>query len=201
MKTAELLAQRLERVYRWYGGMVNRDTGMLEYLYNPKTDTFLRKKSPIRDIASVWDVEMLGDFLNRHELRSLVEKSLQHYDDYLMEREGHLILDPGRLEEPSSIAHSAFMILVLLHAPPPNETRRSQQIVLPLPRGYSGSKGQTARTRCTSTTCRTRERNYTLARVCSPFWKPTGSYRISGICKVWNAPFPTTMPTTSGAVE
>ena len=125
MKTAELLAQRLELVYRWYEGMVNRDTGMLEYLYIPEDRHFLRKKSPIRDIASVWDVEMLSDFLNRHELGPLVEKSLQHYGDYLVEREGHMILDPGRLEEPSSIAHSAFMILALLHAPPP---RRTQQI-------------------------------------------------------------------------
>ena len=36
MKTAELLTQRLELVYGWYEGMANRDTGMLEYLYNPR---------------------------------------------------------------------------------------------------------------------------------------------------------------------
>ncbi|MGH8684832.1 MAG: hypothetical protein ACREUM_05710, partial [Nitrosospira sp.] len=124
MKTAELLTQRLELVYRWYGDMVNRDTGMFEYLYIPQADTFVHEKSPIRDIASVWDVEMLSDFLNRHELRPLVEKSLRHYGDYLVEREGHLILDPERLEEPSSISHSAFMILALLHPPPPRRTRQ-----------------------------------------------------------------------------
>lgn len=124
MKTAELLTQRLELVYRWYGGMVNPDTRMFEYLYIPQADTFIHEKSPIRDIASVWDVEMLSDFLNRHELRPLVEESLQHYRDYLVERDGYLILDPGRLEEPSSIAHSAFMILALLHAPPPRRTRQ-----------------------------------------------------------------------------
>lgn len=79
MKTGELLTQRLELVYRWYEGMVNPDTGMFEYLYIPQTDDFVREKSPIRDIASVWDVEMLSAFLNRHELRPLVEKSLRHY--------------------------------------------------------------------------------------------------------------------------
>lgn len=42
-----------------------------------------------------------------------------------MEREGYLILDPARLEESSSIAHSAFMTLALLYAPPP---RRAQEI-------------------------------------------------------------------------
>lgn len=125
MKTAELLTQRLELIYRWYNGMVNADTGMFEYLYLPQADTFVQEKSPIRDIASVWNVAMLGDFLNRHELRPLVEKSLQHYGDYLVKRDGYLILDPARLEEPSSIAHSVFMILALLHAPPP---RSAQQI-------------------------------------------------------------------------
>ena len=124
MKTGELLTQRLELVYRWYEGMVNPDTGMFEYLYIPQADDFVREKSPIRDIASVWDVEMLSAFLNRHELRPLVEKSLRHYGDYLVERDGYLILDPRRLEEPSSIAHSAFMILALLHAPPPRRTRQ-----------------------------------------------------------------------------
>ncbi|SES67994.1 hypothetical protein SAMN05216412_101212 [Nitrosospira multiformis] len=125
METAELLKQRLKLVYRWYQGMVNRDTGMLEYLYIPETDTFVREKSPIRDIASVWDVEMLSDFLNKHELRSLIRKSLRHYVNYLVERDSHLILDPDRLEEPSSIAHSAFMILALLHALSP---RRMEEI-------------------------------------------------------------------------
>lgn len=124
MKTGELLTQRLELVYRWYEGMVNPDTGMFEYLYIPQTDDFVREKSPIRDIASVWDVEMLSAFLNRHELRPLVEKSLRHYGNYLVERDGYLILDPRRLEEPSSIAHSAFVILALLHAPPPRRIRQ-----------------------------------------------------------------------------
>ena len=124
MKTGELLTQRLELVYRWYEGMVNPDTGMFEYLYIPQADDFIREKSPIRDIASVWDVEMLSAFLKRHELRPLVEKSLRHYGNYLVEREGYLILDRRRLEEPSSIAHSAFMILALLHAPPPIKTRQ-----------------------------------------------------------------------------
>jgi hypothetical protein len=104
MKTAELLRQRLELVYRWYEGMVNPDSGMFEYLYLPQSDDFVREKSPIRDIGTVWDVEVLGNFLNSHELEPSVTESLRHYGDYLLERGSYLILDPGRLEEPSSIA-------------------------------------------------------------------------------------------------
>jgi hypothetical protein len=95
---------------------------MLEYLYLPKADTFVRERSPIRDIASVWDLELLGSFLSRDELRPVIDESLRHYGDYLVERDEYLILDPLRLEEPSSIAHSAFMLLALLHASPPRRT-------------------------------------------------------------------------------
>lgn len=122
-KTAKLLMQRLDLIYGWYEGMINADTGMLEYLYVPETDTFIHERSPIRDIASVWDAEILSNFLSRRELLSLIEKSLQYYDKYLLRRPGFLILDPARLREPSSIAHSAFMILALLSAATPRRTR------------------------------------------------------------------------------
>jgi hypothetical protein len=92
---------------------------MLEYLYLPQTDSFVRERSPIRDIASVWDLEILSNFLSRHELQGVIEKSLSHYASYLVDRDGYLILDPDRLGEPSSIAHSAFLILALLHGPSP----------------------------------------------------------------------------------
>jgi hypothetical protein len=123
--TRELLAQRLELVYRWYEGMVDPTTGRFEYLYAPETDAFIRKQSPIRDIASIWDAEALGEFLRRDTLRPSIEKSLRHYAGWLVERDGCRILDSDRLDEPSSIAHSAFMILALLHEPGP---RRSETI-------------------------------------------------------------------------
>ena len=118
MNTAELLTRRLELVYRWHQGMINPDTGMLEYLYMPETDTFVREKCPIRDIAAVWAVEKLERFLYRRELLPMITKSLEHYESYVTRRNEFRILDPGRLDEPSSIAHSAFMILALLYALP-----------------------------------------------------------------------------------
>jgi hypothetical protein len=113
------LEDRLELVYRWYEGMADPATGRFEYLYTPETDAFIREKSPIRDIASVWDAEMLGEFVGRDALRPSIEKSLRHYESSLVERDGYKILDSDFLDEPSSIAHSAFMILALLHEPGP----------------------------------------------------------------------------------
>lgn len=115
--TAEALKERLELVFEWFQGMVNPATGRLEYLYLPETDSFIRGYCPIRDLGSVWDVEVLGTFLGRHELRRMIKKSLRHYEDYLARRNGCLMLDSVRLQEPSSIAHSAFLLLAMLNAP------------------------------------------------------------------------------------
>jgi hypothetical protein len=51
--TCELLMQRLKLAHRWYAGMVDPSTGMLEYLYVPGAAARFRERSPIRDIASV----------------------------------------------------------------------------------------------------------------------------------------------------
>jgi len=122
--TAELLTYRLQLIHQWHQRMVNPHTGMLEYLYVPETDTFVCENCPIRDIASIWDLEKLERFLNRHELVPVINRSLQHYKRYVIARDRYMILDPERLGEPSSIAHSAFMILALLHAPPGQRIRR-----------------------------------------------------------------------------
>lgn len=117
MKTADLLTQRLALIVHWYQGMIDPERGMLHYLYLPEQNRFHRENSPIREIASIWNVEMLRAFLQRNDLDSLVANSLQHYERYLVPQDDYLILDPAGLLEPSGIAHSAFMILALLHAP------------------------------------------------------------------------------------
>ena len=54
----------------------------------------------------------------------MINKSLQHYKRYVIAHDRYMILDPERLGEPSSIAHNAFMILALLHAPSGRYIRR-----------------------------------------------------------------------------
>ena len=99
MTTAVILRQRLHLIFNWYQRMVNPKSGMLEYLYIPQTDQFVRENCPIRDIASVWDTELLGEFLERQELRPIIAKSLGHFSDYVVRRGDYLILDSARLGE------------------------------------------------------------------------------------------------------
>lgn len=108
------LTERLELMFGWYQGMISEETGRLLYVHEPGRNVALADGSPIRDIASVWDVELLSRFLARADLLPLVERSLGHFAGFLVARDGALVLDPVRLGEPSGIAHSAFMLLALL---------------------------------------------------------------------------------------
>lgn len=120
-ETPRAIGERLELALEWYEGMISERTGRLLYTYEPERDIVFGDGSPIRDIASVWDVEVLGRFLGRPDLDALVERSLEYYSGYLVPRDGASILDPARLGEPSGIAHSAFMMLCLLDSGRPGE--------------------------------------------------------------------------------
>lgn len=110
----EGLRERLDLVFGWYRGMLSGDTGRLVYVYDPETEETVADGNPIRDIASVWDLEELGLFLRRTELVPAAEASLRYYLAQLSDHGGGKILDPRPLGEPSGIAHSAFLILALL---------------------------------------------------------------------------------------
>jgi hypothetical protein len=106
--------ERLELVYEWYRKMLSPDTGRLVYRYDPETGDVVANGSAIRDIASVWDLEQLGEFLGRHDLALTAERSLRHYLGMLEERDGARFFDSSRLGEPAGIAHAAFLLLAVL---------------------------------------------------------------------------------------
>jgi len=108
------LTERLALVFEWYRGMVSPETGRLAYAYRPEEDATIVDGNPIRDIAAIWDLALLSKFLARSELRPVIERSLDHYTSLLVRHGPAWILDPQRLGEPSSIAHSAFLALARL---------------------------------------------------------------------------------------
>jgi hypothetical protein len=116
------LVDRLELIFEWYKGMVDERTGRLLYRYDPDTDLAIGDGEPIRDIASVWDVEVLSAFLVRYDLRDLIRYSLDHFQQRIVARDGYAIVAPGM--EPSSIAHSAFFALALARSELPDKVAR-----------------------------------------------------------------------------
>ena len=120
-----IVRERLTFIFEWYKGMVSEETGRPVYIYDPETNASATNGSPIRDIAAVWDMEILSDFLNRRELEPVIERSLDYYRHYLVRRDGYEVLDPKFLDEPSGIAHSAFMLLSLIHSRLPDRKEKA----------------------------------------------------------------------------
>jgi hypothetical protein len=109
-------------MFEWYRGMIDERTGRLLYLHDPETDLAIGDGEPIRDIAAVWDVEVLSAFLGRDDLRDLIRRSLDHFEQRVVPRNGYAIVSPGG--ESSSIAHSAFMALALARSELPDKLTR-----------------------------------------------------------------------------
>ena len=122
LKRAGTLVDRLELMFDWYKGMVDQHTGRLLYLYHPQNDLVIGDGEPIRDIAAVWDVEVLSAFLERDDLSELIRRSLAHFDQWVIGRDGYAIVAPKRAA--SSIAHSAFLVLALARSDLPDIVQR-----------------------------------------------------------------------------
>jgi hypothetical protein len=116
------LGDRLRLMFDWYKGMVDESTGRLLYMYDPETDIAISDGEPIRDIAAIWDVEVLSAFLGRGDLRPLTRRSLDHFGRLIVERDEYAIVAPRGNQ--SSIAHSAFLALALARSGLPEKTRR-----------------------------------------------------------------------------
>jgi hypothetical protein len=122
-----MLGDRLRLIFEWYKGMVDESTGRLLYLYIPETDVTIGDGEPIRDIATIWDVEVLSAFLGRDDLLPAIRRSLDYFARRVVQRDSYAIVaPPGEL---SSIAHSAFMALALARSECSDRVQRLSSLV------------------------------------------------------------------------
>ncbi len=122
-----ILSDRLRLMFDWYKGMVDENTGRLLYLFNPHANVTIGDGEPIRDIAAIWDIEVLSAFLRRDDLRPVIRRSIDHFEQFIVERDGYAVVAPqGEL---SSIAHGAFLALALIHSESPDSMRRWEPLI------------------------------------------------------------------------
>lgn len=114
-------------MFDWYKGMVDQHTGRLLYPYDPQNDLATGDGEPIRDIAAVWDVELLSAFPGRDDLVELIRRSLAHFDQRVIGRDSYAIV--ARAAESASIAHSAFLVLALARSDLPDNVQRLTPLV------------------------------------------------------------------------
>ena len=121
-KPAGMVGDRLRLMFDWYKGIIDESTGRLLYLYDPENDVTIGDGELIRDIAAIWDVEVLSTFLGRGDLQPLIRRSLDYFRGLIVERDEYAIVAPRRNQ--SSIAHSAFLALALCRSELPGKIQQ-----------------------------------------------------------------------------
>jgi hypothetical protein len=160
-----MLVNRLRLMFDWYKGMVDESTGRFLHLYDPENDVTVADGEPIRDIATIWDVEVLSAFLGRDDLRPVIRRSLDHFSRLVVERDGYAIVAP-RGEHLRSPTAPSWRSLSLVRSFPTKYggSHRSSRV-------SSASRGRTAPTRSSSMPSRIAVRSCIPPRRCCRSWK------------------------------
>jgi hypothetical protein len=102
--------------------MIHPQTGKLVYEFDPVHNKARLQNCPIREMGSVWDIQVLQDFLGNRDLQNHVDGWMKEFMKNIVESSSEssqgssfYIMNGKRLQEPASIAHSAFMILCLAY--------------------------------------------------------------------------------------
>lgn len=97
--------------------MIDPNTGMLVYEFEPSSGKSKIENCAIRNIGSIWDMEVISNYLHDNSLQKTIDHSLDFYKDFLVQfRTQHgtmMTLDGTKLEERPNISHNAMMILCL----------------------------------------------------------------------------------------
>jgi hypothetical protein len=119
--------------------MVNPDTKRLYYEYIPEKQRFSTMPCPIRDMGNVYDLASLCHFLEKENgFQPVIETSIHHFSRWVERKKIGAILNSDALDEPSSIAHSAMLIMCLVEvytAPPLLKDKSHEHLIKDLADG------------------------------------------------------------------
>jgi hypothetical protein len=99
---------------RWFLHDINRTTNMLEYEYAPSKDRYSSQNSHVRQLASLWAMTELSDFLHDTSLNSSITQTLNYYLSYKNTTGNYTKID---IDGSAKLAYNAFLILALENTP------------------------------------------------------------------------------------
>ena len=97
----------------WALNNINSKTNLLEYTYYPSRDAYASNNQHTRQLATLWALTELREFLKTKELDSLIQSTFNHYLANERTKDGYAYL---AIDENPSIAFNAFMIMSLLNS-------------------------------------------------------------------------------------
>ena len=109
----ELLFKRITLAKTWFINNVNNKTKRLQYMYYPSLDEYSPTNNHVRQLATLWSITKLKDFLQDSSFDDLIKETINYYLDYSVKTDKNYSYI--MIENKAKLAYSAFLILSLLH--------------------------------------------------------------------------------------
>ncbi|MDD5055041.1 MAG: AMMECR1 domain-containing protein [Candidatus Peribacteraceae bacterium] len=111
--SSHMLRERLNLAEQWFLATTGTG-GLLRYRYSPSRDTYSSDNNELRQLATLWAMTDLAQFLRSDALTPLIRRSVRHYlDQTICDGTRCHVLPAGE----GHIAHSAFLLLTLVTLP------------------------------------------------------------------------------------
>jgi len=112
--TQSKIYQSINNGYDWFLHSVNNHTGRLEYEYYPSQNFYSPDNNHVRQLATLWSITELTNFLHDNQSNALITSMLDYYLSFQNETDKYLYITIGN---ESKLANNAFLILTLLNQP------------------------------------------------------------------------------------
>ena len=111
--TRDRINQSIDLGYRWMANNIDKETGMIQYMYLPSTGSYNNSINHLRVMASTWATSEMMKFLGDGALKNGVETTLGTYLDKYGSRNPHGVY--LNIENDGNIAFNAFAIMTLIN--------------------------------------------------------------------------------------
>lgn len=108
----------------WYLNDVNPETGLLNYRYDPRNDTYSTSNNHVRQLASLWTLTELRNYTKDKNLDKLINGTFDYYLKYQVKRDDYSYL---KIDTPK-ISYNAFMILALVDSQRPEKNQLARDM-------------------------------------------------------------------------
>lgn len=116
----DVLRNRLELVRDWFKTSYNSKKGIVEYEYYPSKNKYSDDVgSHTRELATIWAMTYLDEYLGNRKLKEAIDGSIQTYSKNIIKKDNYAYF---KMEDGSNnIAYSAFMVMSLLNTKEENQ--------------------------------------------------------------------------------
>lgn len=112
--TNEMIYDSVNSGYHWFLHNINMENNLLEYEYYPSENSYSTENNHVRQLASLWALTELNNFLLNITSNDIIIHSLDYYIQFMNHSGNFTYLT---INNRSKLANNAFLLMALINTP------------------------------------------------------------------------------------